>query len=191
MQSRVDTVLEHLGLDADAPFAAASGGRKRQTLLARALVRQPDVLLLDEPTNHLDIGAVEWMEQFLIDRGATLVFVTHDRAFLRRVATRIVELDRGRLVDWGTDYDTYLQRKGGGARRRSEGVGRVRPEAREGRGVDSHRDPGAPHTQRRARALARGAARRARRAARAHGHGASCRRRKPSGRDGSWSKPRA
>ena len=111
MQSRVDTVLEHLGLDADAPFALASGGRKRQTLLARALVRQPDVLLLDEPTNHLDVGAVEWMEQFLIDRGSTLIFVTHDRAFLRRVATRIVELDRGRLVDWGTDYDTYLQRK--------------------------------------------------------------------------------
>jgi ATP-binding cassette subfamily F protein uup len=111
MQSRVDTVLEHLGLDADLPFASASGGRKRQTLLARALVRQPDVLLLDEPTNHLDIDAVEWMEQFLIDRGATMVFVTHDRTFLRRVATRIVELDRGRLVDWGTDYDTYLQRK--------------------------------------------------------------------------------
>ena len=111
MQSRVDTVLEHLGLDADLPFASASGGRKRQTLLARALVRQPDILLLDEPTNHLDVDAVEWMEQFLIDRGVTLVFVTHDRAFLRRVATRIVELDRGRLVDWGTDYDTYLQRK--------------------------------------------------------------------------------
>ena len=111
MQSRVDTVLEHLGLDADAPFAQASGGRKRQALLARALVRQPDVLLLDEPTNHLDVGAVEWMEQFLIDRDTTMVFVTHDRAFLRRVATRIVELDRGRLVDWGGDYDTYLQRK--------------------------------------------------------------------------------
>ena len=111
MQSRVDTVLEHLGLDADASFAQASGGRKRQTLLARALVRQPDVLLLDEPTNHLDVGAVEWMEQFLIDRGTTMVFVTHDRAFLRRVATRIVELDRGRLVDWGGDYDTYLERK--------------------------------------------------------------------------------
>ncbi|MDB4916282.1 MAG: transporter ATPase [Gemmatimonadetes bacterium] len=111
MQSRVDTVLEHLNLDADLPFASASGGRKRQTLLARALVRQPDVLLLDEPTNHLDVEAVEWMEQFLIDRGVTLVFVTHDRAFLRRVATRIVELDRGKLVDWGTDYDTYLVRK--------------------------------------------------------------------------------
>src|SRR5205823_8382014 len=86
-------------------------GRKRQTLLARALVRQPDVLLLDEPTNHLDVEAIEWLEQFLIDRQATLLFVTHDRAFLRRVATRIIELDRGRLADWGADYDTYLERK--------------------------------------------------------------------------------
>ena len=111
VQTRVETVLEHLGLDPEAEFATLSGGRKRQALLARALVRQPDVLLLDEPTNHLDIEAVEWMESFLIDRGATMVFVTHDRAFLRRVATRIVELDRGRLVDWGADYDTYLQRK--------------------------------------------------------------------------------
>ncbi len=111
VSTRVDTVLEHLGLDADLAFADASGGRKRQALLARALVRQPDVLLLDEPTNHLDVAAIEWMEQFLIDRGATLVFVTHDRAFLRRVATRIVELDRGRLVDWGADYDGYRERK--------------------------------------------------------------------------------
>jgi ATP-binding cassette subfamily F protein uup len=111
VNTRVETVLVHLGLDADAPFAAASGGRKRQTLLARALVRQPDILLLDEPTNHLDVAAIEWMEGFLIDRATTMVFVTHDRAFLRRVATRIVELDRGRLVDWGADYDTYLERK--------------------------------------------------------------------------------
>jgi ATP-binding cassette subfamily F protein uup len=111
-QTRVETVLEHLGLDPEASFAAASGGRKRQALLARALVREPDILLLDEPTNHLDIDAVEWMESFLIDRGITLLFVTHDRAFLRRVATRIVELDRGRLFDWGAaDYDTYLVRK--------------------------------------------------------------------------------
>jgi len=111
LQTRVDTVLQHLGLDPDVPFASASGGRKRQTLLARALVRQPDVLLLDEPTNHLDVDAIEWMEEFLIARGTTLLFVTHDRAFLRRVATRIVELDRGRLVDWGPDYDRYLERK--------------------------------------------------------------------------------
>jgi ABC transport system ATP-binding/permease protein len=111
MQTRVDTVLQHLSLDAEAPFHLLSGGRKRQVLLARALVRQPDILLLDEPTNHLDVDAIEWMERFLVDRGSTLVFVTHDRAFLRRLATRIVELDRGRLVDWGGDYDTYLRRK--------------------------------------------------------------------------------
>jgi ATP-binding cassette subfamily F protein uup len=111
LHTRVETVLEHLGLEADAQFEKASGGRKRQTLLARALVRQPDVLLLDEPTNHLDIDAIEWMEAYLIEQGITLLFVTHDRAFLRRLATRILELDRGKLVDWGTDYDTYLQRK--------------------------------------------------------------------------------
>ncbi|NUO95100.1 MAG: ATP-binding cassette domain-containing protein [Gemmatimonadaceae bacterium] len=111
MQTRVDTVLQHLALDADAPFHLLSGGRKRQVLLARALVRQPDVLLLDEPTNHLDVDAIEWMERFLIDRDATIIFVTHDRAFLRRLATRIVELDRGRLVDWGGNYDAYLRRK--------------------------------------------------------------------------------
>jgi len=109
--NQVETALTHLGLDADAPFATASGGRKRQALLARALVAEPDVLLLDEPTNHLDLTAIEWMEGFLIDRGITLLFVTHDRAFLRRLATRIVELDRGRLVEWGSDYDVYLERK--------------------------------------------------------------------------------
>jgi ATP-binding cassette subfamily F protein uup len=111
VQSGVDSVLLHLGLDADVPFAASSGGRKRQALLARALVGDPDILLLDEPTNHLDVTAIEWMEEFLVDRSRTLLFVTHDRAFLRRVATRIIELDRGRLVDWGVDYDSYLERK--------------------------------------------------------------------------------
>ena len=111
LETRVETVLSHLDLDADARFAQLSGGRKRQALLARALVRQPDVLLLDEPTNHLDVDAIEWMEDFLIGRDATLLFVTHDRAFLRRLATRIVELDRGRLVDWGAGYDSYLERK--------------------------------------------------------------------------------
>ncbi len=111
LHTRVATVLQHLALDPDARFADASGGRKRQALLARALVRQPDLLLLDEPTNHLDIEAIEWMEGYLIERGITLLFVTHDRAFLRRLATRILELDRGRLYDWGSDYDTYLARK--------------------------------------------------------------------------------
>ncbi len=111
IQSRVETALQHLGLDPDQPFADASGGRKRQTMLARALVSEPDVLLLDEPTNHLDIGAVEWLESVIVERGMTLVVVTHDRSFLRRVATRIVELDRGRLSDWGAGYDDYLERK--------------------------------------------------------------------------------
>jgi ATP-binding cassette subfamily F protein uup len=108
---RVETVLEHLALDPEARIEQASGGRTRQALLARALVCEPDVILLDEPTNHLDIEAIEWMEEYLTSRGLTLIFVTHDRAFLRRVATRIVELDRGRLVDFGSDYDTYLERK--------------------------------------------------------------------------------
>ena len=111
INTRVDTAIVHLGLDPDAPFAGASGGTKRQILLARALVREPDVLLLDEPTNHLDVDAIEWLEKFLIEHGTTLLFVTHDRAFLRHVATRIVELDRGRLVDWGASYDLYLERK--------------------------------------------------------------------------------
>ncbi len=108
---RVETVLEHLALDPEARIEQASGGRTRQALLARTLVCEPDLILLDEPTNHLDIEAIEWMEEYLTSRGLTLIFVTHDRAFLRRVATRIVELDRGRMVDFGTDYDTYLERK--------------------------------------------------------------------------------
>ncbi len=111
VNNRVNTVLERLGLDPDATFDSASGGRKRQTLLARALVREPDILLLDEPTNHLDIAAIELLETWLVERGVTLMFVTHDRAFLRKVATRIVELDRGKLADWGADYDLYLERK--------------------------------------------------------------------------------
>lgn len=110
-QSRVETAISHLGLEQDAPFARLSGGRKRQALLAKALVRDPDVLLLDEPTNHLDVDAIEWMEDFLLGRSGALCFVTHDRAFLQRVATRIVELDRGRLVDWGVNYSIYLERK--------------------------------------------------------------------------------
>ncbi len=111
VQSRVSTVIERLGLDPDARFESASGGRKRQTLLARALVNQPDILLLDEPTNHLDIAAIEWLEDFVVSSGTTLLFVTHDRAFLRRIATRIIELDRGKLFDWGNSYDEYIERK--------------------------------------------------------------------------------
>ncbi len=106
-----ERMLARQGLDPRAPFETLSGGNRRRVLLARALAGQPDIALLDEPTNHLDIEAIEWMEEFLPRACRTLVFVTHDRAFLRRMANRIVELDRGRIVDWACDYDTFLRRK--------------------------------------------------------------------------------
>ena len=80
---------------------------KRRVLLARALVTEPDILLLDEPTNHLDIESIRWLEAFLLRFGGTIVFVTHDRVFLEKLATRIVELDRGRLYDWACDYRLF------------------------------------------------------------------------------------
>ena len=107
----VARILSRMDLGADAAFAPLSSGMKRRVLLARALVAEPDVLLLDEPTNHLDLDAIEWLETFLGRWGGTLLFVTHDRAFLRRMATRILEIDRGRLFDWSCDYDTFLARK--------------------------------------------------------------------------------
>ncbi len=111
MEQRIETVISRLRLPADAPFTSLSGGLKRRVMLARALVREPQVLLLDEPTNHLDVEAIEWLEEFLLGWRGALLFVTHDRAFLRRVATRIVELDRGRLSSWPGDYDNFLRRK--------------------------------------------------------------------------------
>jgi ATP-binding cassette subfamily F protein uup len=98
-------------LDAGARFEDLSSGMKRRVLLAQALVTDPDILLLDEPTNHLDIDAIRWLETFLLRAGGTLVFVTHDRVFLEELATRIVELDRGRLYDWACDYRTFLRRR--------------------------------------------------------------------------------
>jgi ATP-binding cassette subfamily F protein uup len=100
-----------MSLDGDARFETLSSGMKRRVLLARALVSDPDVLLLDEPTNHLDLDAILWLETFLARWKATLMFVTHDRMFLRTLATRILEIDRGRLFDWSCDYDTFLARK--------------------------------------------------------------------------------
>jgi len=88
-----------------------SSGMKRRVLLARSLASQPELLLLDEPTNHLDIEAIRWLERFLLNWPGTLIFVTHDRMFLRKLATRILEIDRGRLFDWSCDYDTFLRRK--------------------------------------------------------------------------------
>ena len=100
-----------MGLIADARFADLSSGMKRRVLLAKALVQDPDILLLDEPTNHLDIEAIRWLEETLLRQGVTLVFVTHDRVFMGRLATRIIELDRGHLYDWSCDYPTFLKRK--------------------------------------------------------------------------------
>ncbi|HWY23703.1 MAG TPA: ATP-binding cassette domain-containing protein, partial [Nevskia sp.] len=111
LDSRVQAALTRLELDGDAEFSALSGGLKRRTLLAQALVAEPDLLLLDEPTNHLDIDSIAWLEDFLGGWSGTLLFVTHDRAFLRRLATRIIELDRGILRSWPGTYDDYLRRK--------------------------------------------------------------------------------
>ena len=108
---RVQAVISRVGLDPDAQFAELSSGMKRRVLLARAIVDEPDILLLDEPTNHLDIEAIRWLETFLLRYSGTIVFVTHDRVFLERLATRIVELDRGRLRDWACDYPTFLKRR--------------------------------------------------------------------------------
>ena len=108
---KVDVVLSRLALPADRPVEELSGGWRRRALLGRALVSDPDLLLLDEPTNHLDIDAIVWLEEHLRGHRGALLFVTHDRAFLRRLATRIVELDRGALTSWPGSYDTYLRRK--------------------------------------------------------------------------------
>jgi len=108
---RVELVTGWTNLDEDAEFRVLSAGSKRRVFLARALVDEPDILLLDEPTNHLDIDSILWLEEFLLRFGRTIVFVTHDRAFLQRVATRIVEIDRGRLLSFDCDYDTYLERR--------------------------------------------------------------------------------
>jgi ATP-binding cassette subfamily F protein uup len=111
LEERVEMVLDRLGLPRDAAVDTLSGGWRRRVLLARALVAQPDVLVLDEPTNHLDIDAINWLEAWLLEYPGALVFVTHDRAFLERVATRIVELDRGRLTSWPGDYATFVRKK--------------------------------------------------------------------------------
>ncbi len=109
--ARVEDLLEKMGLPAAAEFASLSAGQKRRVLLARGLVVAPQLLLLDEPTNHLDLESIRWLEDFLLEWGGALLFVTHDRAFLRQLATRIVEVDRGKLIGWPCDYDTFLVRK--------------------------------------------------------------------------------
>jgi ABC transport system ATP-binding/permease protein len=110
-EHHVELILSRLELPADAIVDTLSGGWRRRVLLARALVGQPDLLLLDEPTNHLDIEAIQWLETFLAEYEGAVIFVTHDRAFLQRLATRIIELDRGKLTSWPGNYATYLRRK--------------------------------------------------------------------------------
>ena len=111
LEQRIELVLDRLDLPPDTLVDTLSGGWRRRVLLAQALVADPDVLLLDEPTNHLDVEAIQWLETFLADYAGAVVFVTHDRAFLQRLATRIVELDRGRLTSWPGNYATFLDKK--------------------------------------------------------------------------------
>ncbi len=108
---RIEDLIREMELPGEAEFQSLSGGLKRRVLLARALAGQPDLLLLDEPTNHLDLTSILWLEEFLLAHPISLLFVTHDRAFLKRLATRILELDRGKIFGWACDYETFLQRK--------------------------------------------------------------------------------
>ncbi|MGZ8144166.1 MAG: ATP-binding cassette domain-containing protein [Methylosarcina sp.] len=109
--NRVETTLSKLNLPGDLKISGLSGGWKRRVALARALVIEPEVLLLDEPTNHLDFESIAWLEEQLLNFQGAVLFVTHDRAFLQKLATRIVDLDRGNLVSWQGDYNDYLRRK--------------------------------------------------------------------------------
>ena len=108
---QVESVLSRTLLNPEKKFADLSAGMKRHTLFTRAMAKQPDILLLDEPTNHLDIDSIIWMEEFILRNVTTLLFITHDRAFLKKIANRIMEMDRGRLVSYNCDYETYLERR--------------------------------------------------------------------------------
>ncbi|MBF0588284.1 MAG: ATP-binding cassette domain-containing protein [Magnetococcales bacterium] len=110
-KQRVEKALSQLQLDPEARFGDLSGGLKRRVLLARALARNPDLLLLDEPTNHMDIASIDWMEKFLLGYSGALLFISHDRMFLERLATRIIDLENGRLTSWPGDFETYQRRK--------------------------------------------------------------------------------
>ena len=111
VNQKVETVLTRLSLPDHVRLSDCSGGTRRQVMLARALVSDPDLLLLDEPTNHLDINAITWLEKYLENYRGALMFITHDRTFVRRLATRVVELDRGKLVSFPGDFDAYLRKK--------------------------------------------------------------------------------
>ena len=111
LDSQAEDVLSHVKLKGETDFETLSGGQKRRVLLAKALVIRPDILLLDEPTNHLDVDTINWLEEFLKNYPGTLFFVTHDRKFMTNLATRIMELDRGKIFNWSCDYQTFLKRK--------------------------------------------------------------------------------
>src|SRR6476620_7159755 len=111
LEQKVEMIVSRLALPADRPMLELSGGWRRRALLGRALVSSPELLLLDEPTNHLDIDAIRWLEDYLRGYAGTLLFVTHDRTFLDALATRIIELDRGRLTSWPGSYPAYLEKK--------------------------------------------------------------------------------
>jgi ATP-binding cassette subfamily F protein uup len=111
IEQRVDTIISELNLPADRKLHELSGGWQRRVALARALVQKPDLLLLDEPTNHLDIATIKWLETIVRSYDGSVMFITHDRAFLNRLATRIVEIDRGQLTSWPGDFANYLRRK--------------------------------------------------------------------------------
>ncbi|PTQ89693.1 ATP-binding cassette domain-containing protein [Agitococcus lubricus] len=111
LQHKVEQVLSRMELDGNASLASLSGGRKRRVMLARALVQEPDILLLDEPTNHLDVNSIQWLENFLASYNGTVIFISHDRAFIDKVATRVVELDRGQLRSFTGSYSQYLAEK--------------------------------------------------------------------------------
>ncbi len=111
VHTRVERMISRLELDPHLEFASLSAGLKRRVLLARALICEPDILLLDEPTNHMDIDTITWLEEFLSEYTGTLLFVSHDRMLVQKLATRIIEIDRGRLSSWACDYNTFLERR--------------------------------------------------------------------------------
>ena len=110
-QSRIENILSRLSLPADTPVSELSGGWKKRVALGRALVMTPDILLLDEPTNHLDFAAIEWLENLLLDFNGAVLFITHDRRFLDKLATRIIELDRGHLSEFKGNFTAYQTAK--------------------------------------------------------------------------------
>ncbi len=108
---KIESIISLLSLPADMEFSSLSGGLKRRVLLGRALVKNPDIILLDEPTNHLEIEAIDWLEKFFKEFAGTVIFITHDRTFMQNIATRMVELDRGKLQSYPGNYQQYIERK--------------------------------------------------------------------------------